>query len=150
MGQDHGSLDGLPGVYVSVHISGREMPEGMSDQQLADAIEHGLKSSGVPVLSEEQMVKTPGAPVLQVSVVLVKAMTGRNVPLGFGYAIQVEVVEGVSLDRSATERHVAATTWRRPVTVAVAPVDYTEQAVFRDVRDEIEQFVNSYRAANPR
>jgi hypothetical protein len=146
--RDRANLAGLPGVYVSVHVSGRELPEGMSDEELAGDIEHGLRGSGVPVLTEDQMLKAPGAPVLQVSVVLVKATTGNNVPLGFGYAIQVEVIEGVSLDRSATERHIAATTWRRPVTVAVAPVNYTEEAVFRDVRDEIAAFVESYQEAN--
>src|SRR5262245_28222855 len=104
-GQDRAGtpLSGLPGVYVSVHISGRDVPEGLSDEQLAGEIEHDLKASGVPVLSEAQMLRAPGAPILQVSIVLVKAMTGRNVPLGFGYAIQVEVVENVSLERAVNE-----------------------------------------------
>jgi hypothetical protein len=152
LGQDRdgASLAGLAGVYVSAHVSGRDLPEGLSDDELATDIEHDLRQADVPVLTEDRMLRAPGAPVLQVSVVLVKASTRTNMPLGFGYAIQVEVVQGVALERGTPALHVAATTWRLPVTVAVAPVEYTGEAVRRDVRDEIGRFVAAYREANPK
>jgi hypothetical protein len=148
--QDHdpSSLAGLAGVFVSAHASGRDLPDGLTDEMLVSDIERDLRRAGVPVLSEDDLQKAAGAPVLQVSVVTVLASSASGMPLGFGYAIQVEVVQNVVLERDGRARHVAATTWRRPVTVAVASVDGAALAVDRDVREEVQQFAAAYREAN--
>ena len=147
---DAASLAGLPGVFVSVHASGRDLPDGLSDELLVSGIERDLRQAGVPVLTEDELRQAPGAPVLQVSVVTVLASNASGAPLGFGYAIQVEVVQNVVLERETRVRHVAGTTWRRPLTVAVASVDGAARAVDHDVRAEVAQFAEAYRGANSR
>src|SRR5881394_992641 len=71
------TLAGLPGVLLSVHVSGRDLPDGISDELIASDIEHDLRRGGVTVLDEAAMKKTPGAPVLQVSVVMVLASSAN-------------------------------------------------------------------------
>ena len=144
------TLAGLPGVLVSVHVSGRDLPDGISDDLIASDIERDLRRGGVAVLDEEAMKKTPGAPVLQVSVVMVLASSANGAPLGFGYAIQVQVVENVTLERGRAETHVGATTWQRPMTIAVASIDGAALAVDHDVREEIAKFADAWRAVNRR
>lgn len=144
------ALAGLPGVLVSVHVSGRDLPDGISDELIASDIERDLRRAGVPVLDENAMTRAPGAPVLQVSVVMVLASSANGAPLGFGYAIQVQVVENVTLERGRAETHIGGTTWQRPMTVAVASIDGAALAVDHDVREEIAKFADAWRAVNRR
>jgi len=140
------ALVGLPGVYV--HLT-EASPIGqfgdVSPRFLRQTVEDRLREAGIRVLSREELASTPGTPILEVQVCLLRHDT---IAL-FQYSIETVLWEKVRLDRNP-DLVVQAVTWRSGVKFGNALGELVSGRI-QDVFDfEIGNFINDYDAANER
>jgi hypothetical protein len=140
------ALVGLPGVYV--HLT-EASPIGqfgdVSPRFLRQTVEDRLREAGIRVLSREELASTPGTPILEVQVCLLRHDT---IAL-FQYSIETVLWERVRLDRDP-DLVVQAVTWRSGVKFGNALGELVSGRI-QDVFDfEIGNFINDYDAANER
>ena len=103
------TLKGLQGVYVIVeemqpNIQKYALKPGLTKEQLQKDIELRLKEKGIKTLSRDEWVKTPGKPVLYVSV-----NTHETEKYQYAYDIKIELQQVVKMETNPKINALAAT-----------------------------------------
>ena len=137
-------LSGLPGVLLFVgDIKPDAEQDGLSKATIYTDVEQQLRVAGIRILTHEEWSKLPGRPTLSIEVVTQKA---RGIPL-YIYGVEVSLKEQVTALRSG--RSLVASTWESDVIGNVSEANFAE-SVRDNIRDEVDKFINAFRAANPK
>jgi len=138
------SLRGLWGVGVLIEdLHPNAKKAGLTKSQLQTDVEVELRKAGIPVLTEDERLKTPGRPVLYVNVNSIDSSEGFYV-----YNIKVDLRQLVDLRRNRSIGNFA-TTWNREHVAGVGK-SYFKQDVREKVRDYVNIFINDYLTVNPK
>lgn len=141
---DRATLAGLSGVHVLVENTTVERKEEwLSRATLQTDVELRLRQNGIRVLTREAQLTTPGSPFLYVRAV--------SMPDGFGgFVVCIELIlsQGVVLERNPSIASTADTWSATSVMGRIGP--NSKFKVRETVRDQVDQFVNAYLAANPK
>ena len=146
------SLAGLAGVYVLVEDMAPDVERnGLTRSTLQTDVEVKLRQAGIRVLGLTDMVDTELAIALGSPFLYLRVVAGRvdEFPL-YAVSISLELSQQVMLNRKTTigPRILVAPTWRTSW-VGVVGTKMLHQ-VRESVRDQVDQFVNAYLAANPK
>jgi hypothetical protein len=136
-------LKGLNGVGVVVEVSAGDekfMKEQFTTQVQTD-VELELRQYGLKVLTEEEVEKTLGRPVLTVLLMLRKDAT--QVKEWFNWAYTVEHTEDATLVRLPKGWFAPARCWRSTL-MGRGDRDYIKQRV----KDTVREYINDHLAAN--
>ncbi len=138
------SLKGIQGVYVyheKLHSSLVAM--GLTDDMVQTDVEVKLRLAGIKVLTDSDLLKTPGGPSLYVNLNVLTSRSGQC-----AFSSRVELQQGASLVRNG-EVLPAAVTWS---TGGVGMVGRSSAVEFirNDVKDHVDEFVNAYLSVNPK
>lgn len=138
-------LQGLEGVSVLVEYILPEVEKyGLTRQALQTDTELQLRQYGIKVLTEEEMLSTPGMPCLYINV---NVQIGEEILLAAA-AINVELREKVLLLRKPKRICYSVSTWRK---TGVRTVGLGRIKDLRGtVKDLVNEFINDYLAANPK
>lgn len=138
------TLKGLQGVGVGVEYLTPEVEKyGLTRQQLQTDVELRLRQNGIRVLSKQEELSTPGMPNLYLNVNIV----AREDSGLAAYSILLELRQNVFLARDITKLCITPT-WLKGSTgsVGLGKID----ALREYVKDDVDQFINNYLAANPK
>jgi hypothetical protein len=139
--QGRASLAGIKGVGLVVEdLAPDAVQEGFSTQLVQADVEQKLRSSGIKVLSEEELLKAPGMPYLYVNIFTFKDDEQ------YAYHITLELKQMAALVRKPGIK-LSASTWKTRVggTVGIKKVIELRAVV----KDEANQFIAAWKAANP-
>ena len=147
-GQGEETLAGLKGVSVYVErIKDEVQRDGLEEGQIRTDVELRLRQAGVPILTKQQSFDSAGSPILDIDVHAVK-VTSEGVASFYAYHVHIELNQEVRLVRKPSLK-VHATTWSGGSSVGAIGADQLRSV--RDVvRDQTDQFINAYLAANPK
>jgi hypothetical protein len=135
------SLAGLKGVGVVVEdLSPDAVQEGFNSQLIQADVEQKLRSIGIRVLTEQELMKAPGMPYLYLNI-----FTFKDDEL-YAYHITLELKQMVSLVRKP-HISLSSATWKTRVGGTVGEKKISELRSF--AADEADQFVKAWKAANP-
>jgi hypothetical protein len=139
-------VQGLHGVFVSVHIDGKSLTgAGLTNPQVWSAVVLRLRLAGLGVLNEEEWEKAPGKPYLYVSLNDTPLSEQAGLPAGYVCTCSFDLMQEVALVRQPRS-HMEACTWSRGETLIVPPNDVAE---VRMVVDSLAtEFANAMAAAN--
>ena len=136
------SLQNLPGVGVNVkQLPPDALKLGVSKETLRAVLAGGLTEAGVPVFDADRLQTVPGAPILELSVLVRKGRGGDS----FIFSARLSLQEMVSLDRPTENlASIYAPTWEKHV------LGVTDQEVFvrRAARQLLARFVREYKEEN--
>jgi hypothetical protein len=137
------SLKGLPGVFVIVDdLEPAIEKAGLTKADIQSQVEQELKVAGIPVLTREQWVTTPGGPYLHVNAFVVSGADSV-----WPFFVEVSSMQRVALERSSVNIFFAPT-WS---VATVGSVGSNRLRQIEDiVKDYVDQFVKAYRAMNPK
>ena len=140
-------MKGLAGVEVAVEMLRPEIElAGLTRDQLQATVELKLRKSGVRVLSTQEKLKSPGAPMLYVNLQTFQP-EGAHKDLVFFY-LKVHLKQSVFLARNMTPA-VSISTWETDEKLGVVGISKVQE-LRRYVEDEVDRFCNAYLAANPK
>jgi hypothetical protein len=140
---DRASLKGLKGVFVLVEdLNPPEEQAGLKTADIqADAVQR-LQAAGIPLLSKEQDIDTPGMPTLYISVSVASSTATDLWP----FSIDVNLEQQATLKRNPETFVPTAITWH------VGSLGAVDKSNIRSVRDrvneQIAKFVNAYNKVN--
>ena len=138
------TLAGVKGVCVAVEpIKEDAERDGLGRDQVNTDVELKLRQAGVTVLTQEQALSSAGAVYLHVNVHTLKSTQGDL----YAYDVHLEVHQPVRLIRDPTVAALAATWSVGSLGLAGAE---RLRSVRDIVRDQTDQFINAYLAANPK
>ncbi len=138
------SLKGLGGIGVVIADSDPALEcEGFGKDQLRTDVEGPLRRSGIKILQEADLLKTPGKPHLYVTLSLVNMAA---VPQR-AYYINLEFIQDVTLLRNP-EQVGRAVTWSISVEGAAGSGDIGKIA--DSLTALVERFIGAYRSVNPK
>ena len=137
------TLAGIAGVAVSGEdISPEAAQDGLNKAGLVTDTIQFLKSSGVKVLTDQQLNSAPGRPTLIISV-----NTRKHAGGVYSYTVSLSLDQIVTLERDPAIRG-SAPTWFVLATGACLPEELNTD-VRAYVRQLAQQFVTDYNIANP-
>lgn len=137
------TLTGITGVAVSGEdVSPEAAQDGLNKAGLVTDTIQFLKSSGVNVLTDQQLNSAPGRPTLIISVNTLKHAGGV-----YSYSVTLSLDQIVTLERDPDIRG-SAPTWFVLATGACLPEELNTD-VKAYVRQLVQQFVTDYKIANP-
>lgn len=134
------TLDGLAGVHVRAETNEGCQGAGVSDESVRAQSEEALE--GVPVLTREEMLASPGLPELRVTF-----ECGGGVAGVVGYSVSVRVQQAVQLIRDTQITHSEAVTWFATA-VGVSEAANTADVMGAVLRDTLADFAEAFQAAN--
>ena len=142
---EQATLAGLTGVGVIVLEMGPDAEiGGLAKSTLRTDVELRLRQAGIRVLGENEALAAPGSPYLYLHVNTAKPQGGDI----YAISIYLGLAQGVRLTRNPAIASMG-TTWRARGTIGTAPANRLHQV--RDaVRDNVDEFINAYLAANPK
>jgi hypothetical protein len=140
---DRASLKGLQGVYVLVEdLNPPEEQAGLKTVDIQADIVQKLQAAGIPLLSKDQDIQTPGMPTLYVSVSVASSPSGDLWP----FSVDVNLEQQATLKRNPDTFVPTAITWH---VGAIGAVDKSNVRSIRDrVNEQIAKFVNAYNKVN--
>lgn len=136
------SLRGLPGVGVVIEtIKPDAQKDGLSEDSIRTGVELILRSSGIRVLTQSEVLVTPPVPLLYVNVTTQKSELGL-----YAYSVQVRLTQKVSLVHRPMHE-VWASTWQTGEIGLVG----TQRigGIVTTIESDIKQFANDFLTANP-
>ena len=137
------TLSGITGVAVSgEEVSSEAVQDGLNKSALVTDTIQFLKSSGVNVLTDQELNSAPGRPTLVISVNTLKHAGGV-----YSYTVSLSLDQIVTLERNPGIRG-SAPTWFVLATGACLPEELNAD-VGAYVRELAQQFVTDYKLANP-
>jgi hypothetical protein len=138
------SLGGLAGVYAIVTPLPRDIEQGgITTQQIQTDVELRLRQAGIPVLTQKEWQRVPGAPYLHVQMYATREPSWGS----FAFRIKVEFKQLAYLVRDPS-RMVSPATWD---VACIGSVGLQRVELLRsDARDLVDQFINAYLSVNPR
>jgi hypothetical protein len=139
------TLKGLRGVTVSVKIV-RDKPETLSllkESELQGEVEIALQNAGIEVLRP--------TPDVGLYVVIVNVAAAGQDSLNCAIYVQSSLLQIVQLSRDATIR-TEAQTWPSvsQARFGVVSLAVTKSTIVRTVKDQVKDFAEDYKAANPK
>jgi hypothetical protein len=139
------TLKGLRGVAVSVKIT-RDKPETLSllkENELQGEVEIALQNAGIEVLRP--------TPDVGLYVVLVNVAAVGQDGMTCAIHVQSSLLQIVQLSRDTTIR-TEAQTWPAlsQARYAVVSLAITKSTIVRTVKDQVKDFAEDYKAANPK
>jgi hypothetical protein len=136
------TLQDLPGVGISVKRMQTDAERlGLSEEGLKFLMERRLNDGGVPVFADSKASDMPGAPMLEVGI-LVRKMEGESTYL---FTVRLALQEMVVLDRPTQNlASFYAPTWEKAVLGITNKKGYVEAAVGQ----LIARFVREYKEEN--
>ena len=136
------SLQNLPGVGVNVkRLPPDALKLGVSEATLRAVLADGLTEAGVPLYDGDKLNTAPGAPILELSV-LVKKVRGED---SFIFSARLSLQEMVSLERPTENlASIYAPTWEKHVLGVTDHAAYVRSAA----RQLLARFVKEYREEN--
>jgi hypothetical protein len=141
---ERATLAGLMGVHVVVEdMDPATEKDGLERSTLQTDVELKLRQAGIRVLTREEVFAVPGTAALYLNVNTLRHRTGL-----YAYCIELELKQGVTLIRNLAITTLGAT-WQAPGFLGTVGADRLH-TVRDDVRDQVDQFLNAYLAANPK
>ena len=138
------TLKGIQGMQVVVEDFAPPVVEaGMTSEKLQTDVELKLRLAGIKVLTESEMLNTPGYPTLYVVVTVLLTDTGLWVN-----SVEIEFQQAVNLRRNGAS-FVSATTWRDR-SVGMVGRSLAVESIRNAVKDHVDKFINAYLSVNPR
>jgi len=136
------SLKALPGVFIVVDdLESTVEKAGLTKADIQSQVEQELRLAGIPILSREQWVTTPGGPYLHVNAFVLSS--NESV---WPFFIEVSSMQRVILERSSVNIFFAPT-WS---VATVGSVGSNKLGQIKDiVKDYVDQFAKAYRTVNP-
>jgi|RhiMetdeSRZDD1v2_1073273.scaffolds.fasta_scaffold62208_5 hypothetical protein len=136
------TLKGLTGVVVWVGDIAPEIEQsGVTKQQVQTEVERQMRRAGISVFSSQDAGAPPDMALFTVSVTTLRHTGGL-----YAYAIDLTVYQAAALLRDPTPRSLA--TW---TVGSIALVEASDlRAIFTSVSQKVDQFIQAYRAVNPR
>ena len=142
---ERASLAGLPGVKVVIEdIKSDAQADGLSEEAIRTAVELILRSNGIRVLTQSELLTTPSGPYLYVMVNSMKSKTGSYYAVG----IIVQVNQRVSLVHRP-EHTMAATTYEMSG-VGIYSTHLLRSLISDVIEPYVKIFANDFLAINPR
>src|SRR5262245_12273156 len=139
------ALQGLRGVYIVADPQGEKAAlEGIAARTLESDIGARLSGAGVKVYTAEELKKAPGSPFLYLRLGMVRRKDGRTYV--YNIALQLEQMTTLVRKPDAT---MFSVTWQSGGAVGLAGATDRIEQVRRAVREQVDQFLMSYRTANP-
>jgi hypothetical protein len=139
------SLHEIETLYVFVQgLTEETKREGLTAEQIQSAVIDRLKQMGIKVVSEEEISKVAGSPVLYVNISANK-ITGTPT---FVYHVDVGVLQKVILVREPEIRFMSIT-WNRGQ-IGYCPSINFAKSLRETVGYLMDRFEKDYRAANPK
>lgn len=143
------SLRGLKGVrveiiYVDPVLKNAEY--SLTTTQLKSHIELLLRKTGIYVLKEEELLETPGYPILGITIRAVPMP--KKVRFMYPFSIQLVLQQEVILTRKPNSKPINAITWADSTLGVVGERKLREILNFLDLR--LEYFMNDYLSVNPK
>jgi len=135
------SLEGVEAFYVEAVADSELASMDLESRDLQGRVGIRLFQGGVRILSEEEYLEDPEAPLVFVSLSMLR-ISGTKM----AYYVSIAVLQGVSLFRDP-EIQLAATTWRTDELGQLAGMDRT--ALLEILDRKTEELVADYVAANP-
>ncbi len=137
------SLKGLWGIGVVIADADPAMEcEGFGKDQLRTDVEGPLRRAGIKILSEAELLKTPGEPHLYVSLSLANvAATPQR-----AYYASVEFIQDVALYRSP-KQVCRAVTWSASVEGMAGSNDIGK--ITDSLAALMDRFISAFRSVNP-
>lgn len=137
------TLKGLEGVRVLVEDIAPEVEKsGLSKGRLQSIIELKLKKTGIKVLTQEEVLRTPGEPYLYLNI---NAATGKTQPHLFMYSIDLALIQDIVLERDPR-----ASTYG--ITWSTGAVGLIEGEALKQLSESIlgmlDLFIEAYQSAN--
>lgn len=139
------TLKGLPGVAVAVKIA-RDDPNTLrllKEQDLQRDVEFALQTAGIEVLRP--------TPDVGLYIVLVNVVSTGEDTLTCAIHVQSSLMQIVNLARDPSIR-TEAKTWPSvsQATFGVVPLGMAKRMISQAVKDQAAQFIEDYKAANPK
>jgi hypothetical protein len=140
---DRESLRDLDGVRVAVEeLTPGARTRGLSPDQLQQDVESQLRQAGVTVL---HMGDFPvGDPYLRVRVAVTPEEKGL-----IGYEVELDFAQIVFMRRNPAVTFNRAQTWKADRRMGLVPPARLADAVRRELRAQVVQYLADYRAVNP-
>jgi hypothetical protein len=136
------TLKGIPGVMVWVGDMAPDVQQsGVTQQQVQTEVERQVRRAGITVFSKQDAATPADVAFLTVSVTTLRHTGGLYV-----YAIDLAVYQTAALLRDPTPRSLA--TWTVGSMGLIDPSDL--RAISTSVSQQVEQFIQAYRAVHPR
>jgi len=144
---ERATLAGLTGVYVLVEgMKPDAEKDGLARSTLQTDVELKLRQEKIRVLTSGERLAAPGMPYLYLRV-----GTFKNIKSDMGlyaFVINLELIQEVRLTRNPAITSLGAT-WQARGFVGTVGAENLH-IVRDDVRDQVDQFLNAYLAANPK
>ena len=136
------TLEGLSGVYVRPETNQGCEGAGVSRESIRSAAEAVLAEAEVPLLTEREMLESPGLPELRVSY-----ECGGGVAGVVGYSVSIRVQQATQMVRDTQITLPEAITWYATA-VGVAEAGTTAEALDAALQAKLAEFTEAFRAAN--
>ena len=136
------TLEGLGGVYVRAQINQACEGAGVSTESIRVAAETVLTEAEVPLLTEREMLGSPGLPELRVAY-----ECGGGVAGVVGYSVSVSLMQATQMIRDTQITLSEAVTWYA-TTVGVAEAGTTAGALDGALQAKLAEFAEAFKAAN--
>ncbi len=141
---DRASIKGLKGVFLLVEdLNPPEEQAGLKAADIQADAEHKLRAAGIPLLTKDEGIKTPGIPTLYISVSVASSATTDVWP----FSIDVNLEQQATLTRNPETFVPTAVTWH------VGSIGGIGKSDIRSIRDRVDEqiakFVNAYLKVNP-
>ena len=139
------SLRGLQGVEVVIEdIKSDAQADGLSQEALRAAVELILRSRGIRVLTPSERSAMPSKPYLYVHVGTDKNSLGQ-----YAFNARVELHQAVSLVHRP-QHIVHAPTWSTPDKFRTVGQQTMRMWIINSIEPLVREFVDDFRAVNPR
>lgn len=136
------TLEGLNGVYIRAETNQGCEGAGVSAESIRAGAEAVLTEAEVPLLTEREMLESPGLPELRVTF-----ECGGGVAGVVGYSVSVRVQQATQMIRDTQITLSEAVTWYA-TTVGVAEAGTTANALGDALQAKLAEFAEAFREAN--
>ena len=136
------TLEGLNGLYIRAETNQGCEGAGVSAESIRADAETVLTEAEVPLLTEREMLESPGLPELRVTF-----ECGGGVAGVVGYSVSVRVQQATQMIRDTQITLPEAVTWYA-TTVGVAEAGTTADVLGEALRAKLAEFAEAFKAAN--
>ena len=136
------TLEGLPGVFVRAETNLGCEGAGVSAESIRADATAVLEAAEVPLLTEREMLASPGLPELRVTF-----ECGGGVAGAVGYSVSVRVQQATQMIRDTQITLSEAVTWWASG-VGVAEAGVAAEALKSLMEGKLAEFVEAFRDAN--
>ncbi len=136
------TLEDLVGVYVRAEINQGCEGAGLSAESIRTDAEAALETAEVPLLTEREMLESPGLPELRVTV-----ECGGGVAGAVGYSVSVRMQQATQMIRDNQITLSEAVTWWTSG-VGVAEAGTVTDALGGELQARLGVFAEAFAAAN--